>query len=133
MGKSKIKPFIIAGVIILIIGLIIGIYFYVTTDFLKSAKTLFTKYFTQTLSLMEPDGIDADKNLQTYTDNNNYKEVGTLTFDFVNGLGNAAYNRTEYVIKSELQKDVSNNKVMIPISLNFRNQELLSRKYINSK
>ena len=34
MGKSKIKPFIIAGCIILVIGLILGIYFYVTTDFI---------------------------------------------------------------------------------------------------
>lgn len=131
MGKSKIKPFIIAGIIILIICLIIGIYFYNTTDFLKSPKTLFTKYFSQTTEVLNPKGLNANNSLEEYMKLNNYKEVGTTKFDFVNGLGSSD-NNTAYVIKSELEKDVSNNKIKMPITLNYRNHELLSGTVLSS-
>lgn len=131
MGKSKIKPFIIAGIIILIICLIIGIYFYNTTDFLKSPKTLFTKYFSQTAETLNPKGLSTANNLEEYMKLNNYKEVGTTKFDFVNGLGSSD-NNTAYVIKSELEKDVSNNKIKMPITLNYRNHELLSGTVLSS-
>ena len=131
MGKSKIKPFIIAGIIILIICLIIGIYFYNTTDFLKSPKTLFTKYFSQTTEALNPKGLSTANNLEEYMKLNNYKEVGTTKFDFVNGLGSSD-NNTAYVIKSELEKDVSNNKIKMPITLNYRNHELLSGTVLSS-
>ena len=131
MGKSKIKPFIIAGIIILIICLIIGIYFYNTTDFLKSPKTLFTKYFSQTAETLNPKGLSTANNLEEYMKLNNYKEVGTTKFDFVNGLGSSD-NNTAYVIKSELEKDFSNNKIKMPITLNYRNHELLSGTVLSS-
>ena len=78
MGKSRIKPFIILGVILLIIGLVIGIYLYINTDFLKSSKTLFSKYFSQNLSLFDDYGNEASNHLNEFTDNTNYKEIGTL-------------------------------------------------------
>ena len=124
MGKSKIKPFIILGVIILLIGLIIGIYFYINTDFLKSPKTLFTKYFSQVTNMVTPKGVDVSKNLEKYMESKNYKEVGSTTFDF--GGNNTSGNSAEYVLKTELEKDVSNNKIDMPISLNYKNHELLS-------
>ena len=124
MGKSKIKPFIIVGVIVLLIGLIIGIYFYINTDFLKSPKTLFIKYFSQVTSMLEPKGMDVSKNLEKYMELKNYKEVGSTTLNFsgTNDFENVA----EYVLKSEFEKDVSNNKINMPISLNYKNHELLS-------
>ena len=131
MGKSKIKPFIIAAIIILIICLLIGVYFYNTTDFLKSPKTLFTKYFSQTTEMLNPKGLTANNSLGEYLKLNNYKDVGTTKFDFVNGLGSAE-NNTAYVVKTELEKDVNNNKSKIPFNLSYRNHELLSGTILTS-
>ena len=41
MGRNKFKPLKIIVLILLIIGLVFGIYKYNTTDFLKSPKKLF--------------------------------------------------------------------------------------------
>ena len=131
MGKSKIKPFIIAGIIILVICLLIGVYFYNTTDFLKSPKTLFTKYFSQTTEMLNPKGLAANNSLDEYLKLNNYKDVGTTKFDFINGLGSSE-NNTAYVVKTELEKDVNNNKTKIPFNLSYRNHELLSGTILTS-
>ena len=116
MGKSKIKPFIIAGCIILVIGLILGIYFYVTTDFLKDPKTLFLKYFSQVFSQAEPYGMKAAVDLNSYIKENNYKEIGTTNLDLLSLLSSQDSDY-EYVLKTEFEKDVTNNKSKIPLLL----------------
>ena len=124
MGKSKIKPFIIAGCIILVIGLILGIYFYVTTDFLKAPKTLFLKYFSQVFSQAEPYGMKAAVDLNSYIKENNYKEIGTTNLDLLSLLSSQDSDY-EYVLKTEFEKDVTNNKSKIPLILSYKNHELM--------
>ena len=125
MGKSKIKPFIILGVILLIIGLVIGIYLYINTDFLKSSKTLFSKYFSQNLSLFDDYGNEASNHLNEFTDNTNYKEIGTLTLSI-------GENSNAYVIKTEYEKDVINEKGHSTISFNFKDNELLTGDFYHT-
>lgn len=125
MGKSKIKPFIIAGCIILVIGLILGIYFYVTTDFLKAPKTLFLKYFSQMFSQAEPYGMKAAVDLNSYIKENNYKEIGTTNLDLLS-LFSSQDSDYEYVLKTEFEKDVTNNKSKIPLTLSYKNHDLMS-------
>ena len=125
MGKSKIKPFIIAGCIILVIGLILGIYFYVTTDFLKAPKTLFLKYFSQMFSQAEPYGMKAAVDLNSYIKENNYKEIGTTNLDLLSLLSSQDSDY-EYVLKTEFEKDVTNNKSKIPLTLSYKNHDLMS-------
>ena len=124
MGKSKIKPFIIAGCIILVIGLILGIYFYVTTDFLKAPKTLFLKYFSQMFSQAEPYGMNAAVDLNSYIKENNYKEIGTTNLDLLSLLSSQDSDY-EYVLKTEFEKDVTNNKSKIPLTLSYKNHDLM--------
>lgn len=124
MGKSKIKPFIIAGCIILVIGLILGIYFYVTTDFLKAPKTLFLKYFSQMFSQAEPYGMKAAVDLNSYIKENNYKEIGTTNLDLLSLLSSQDSDY-EYVLKTEFEKDVTNNKSKIPLTLSYKNHDLM--------
>lgn len=125
MGKSKIKPFIIAGCIILVIGLILGIYFYVTTDFLKAPKTLFLKYFSQMFSQAEPYGMKAAVDLNSYIKENNYKEIGTTNLDLLS-LFSSQDSDCEYVLKTEFEKDATNNKSKIPLTLSYKNHDLMS-------
>ena len=126
MGKSKIRPFIIAGCIILVIGLIIGIYFYATTDFLKSPKKLFTKYLSQTFSIIEPTGLDAYNNIEKNKLQNNYKEGITINFDLTNGLSQVQGKKNGYTLRADYEKDITNNKAKAPLSLYYKNHELLN-------
>ena len=130
MGKSKIRPFIIAGCSILVIGLIIGIYFYATTDFLKSPKKLFTKYLSQTFSIIEPTGLDAYNNVEKNKLQNNYKEGITINFDLTNGLSQVQGKKNGYTLRADYEKDITNNKAKAPLSLYYKNHELLNGNLI---
>lgn len=125
MGKNKFKPVIIILVILLIIGLIFGIYKYNTTDFLKSPKKLFFKYISNSFSLIEDYGETAFNAFDAKTDMNNFKETGNCTI-------HSPKSSNSYVLQTEYLKDATNSKATATLALVYDRSTLLTGKFNNS-
>lgn len=125
MGRNKFKPLKIIVVILLIIGLVFGIYKYNTTDFLKSPKKLFLKYISSSFSLVENYGETVLNSFDEKTDLNNFKETGNCTI-------NSTESSNSYVLQTEYLKDVTNSKAMSTLALTYDGSTLLTGKFNNS-
>ena len=125
MGRNKFKPLKIIVVILLIIGLVFGIYKYNTTDFLKSPKKLFLKYISSSFSLVENYGETVLNSFDEKTDLNNFKETGNCTI-------NSTESSNSYVLQTEYLKDVTNSKATSTLALTYDGSTLLTGKFNNS-
>ena len=76
-------------------------------------------------SQAEPYGMKAAVDLNSYIKENNYKEIGTTNLDLLS-LFSSQDSDCEYVLKTEFEKDATNNKSKIPLTLSYKNHDLMS-------
>ena len=134
MGKSKKKIGIIIGVCILILIVAVVVMLYFTTDFLKATDTLFYKYASQSLAMVE----DYAKNInQTTIDTikqNTYNTKADVSFDLVTNDEQIATQipPRNFSISYNKSADPAAKKDASDISLKFLNKEIFNVKYAHN-
>ena len=134
--KTKKILLIMIPIIIVIIIITILIMLYLTTDFLKSDKTLFLKYLSQNMEATKA-LIDntSEKQYTNLLKQNKYESTAELSSSYVEKINTSEENRNNDINKLKLtvntQSEYLNNYKYKDFKLSYDNNGLLETEYIH--
>ncbi|MBR3249823.1 MAG: hypothetical protein IKF83_03915 [Clostridia bacterium] len=133
--KKKLLIIIIPIITIVIIGIILTI-LYITTDFLKSNKTLFYKYISQNMNVakMLVDNT-SEKEYTNLLRQNKYESKSELSSSYTEKINTSDENKNNDINKLKLtmeeQSEYLNDYDYKDININFNNENIFRTEYIH--
>ena len=134
--KTKKLLLIIIPVIIIIIIISILLMLYLTTDFLKSDKTLFYKYLSQNMDIAK--ALVDNTSEKQYTNilrKNKYESTAELSGSYTEKINTSEENKNNDINKLKLivntQSEYQNNYNYKDMRLSYNNNDIIKTEYIH--